>query len=73
MRPAIGRPMNWKRNERSESNKTGANLAPVFAVVGFDAVAPRNFLAAQRRMFAKQAALRHRQPRPPSRFARTQS
>jgi hypothetical protein len=51
--------MNRKRNERSESNeinKTGASVAPVFSVVGFDAVAPRNYLAAQRRMFAKQAA-----------------
>jgi hypothetical protein len=56
MRPFIGRPVNWKRTERSESNKTGANLAPVFAVVGFDAVTPRNYLAAQQQMFAKQAA-----------------
>ena len=57
MRPSIGKPMNRKRNEQSDSNetnKTGANAAPVFFVMKAE-VTPRNS-AAQRRMFAKQAA-----------------
>jgi hypothetical protein len=35
MRPAIGGPISWKRNERSEPNeftKTGAAAAPVFSL-----------------------------------------
>jgi hypothetical protein len=57
LRLSIGKLMNWKRNERSESNetnKTGANAASVLFVGKAEGI-PRNS-AAQRRMFAKQAA-----------------